>query len=100
MRNLEPHTHYRVRVRAFIDEEGGEWSEPSDWLQTPDAARVYELAGRSKYGPRTARRTRGRPSITDQHSQTIPTTCRVLLLEDWEYQDGIRQKMMETAAVG
>ena len=48
MRNLEPHTHYRVRVRAFIDEEGGEWSEPSDWLQTPDAARVYELAGRSK----------------------------------------------------
>ena len=30
------------------DREGGEWSEPSDWLQTPDAARVYELAGRSK----------------------------------------------------
>ena len=49
VRNLEPHTHYRVRVKAFSeDEEGGEWSEPSDWLQTPDAARVYELAGRSK----------------------------------------------------
>jgi hypothetical protein len=35
-------------AREPRDEEGGEWSEPSDWLQTPDAARVYELSGRSK----------------------------------------------------
>ena len=49
VRNLDPQTHYRVRAQALdADGNAGDWSDPSDWVQTVDAARVHELSGRSR----------------------------------------------------